>query len=111
MNTHTATTDRTITEVFAYQAKLDLVRVLLEAGEVDEASALLDEIEAENAAREEGESLPVSGVRHDDAHSLRTDRKLLPMEKAPRRFWCICGAGFGVTYDSTARKAYRAHRA
>ena len=57
------------------------------------------------------ESFPMGGVRHDDEHSLLTDRKLLPMEKSERHFWCTCGQGFGRMYDSAARKAYRAHRA
>ena len=52
----------------------------------------------------------VSGVRHDDAHSLRVNRTLPPGAREERTFWCTCGERFGAAFDSPARAAYRAHR-
>lgn len=56
------------------------------------------------------EGVRMSAVKHDDAHSLRVDRVLMPGETALRTFWCTCGHSFGAKFDSPARAAYRAHR-
>lgn len=51
-----------------------------------------------------------SGVKHDEAHSLRTNKSLAPFDKEAREWVCICGHNFGKLYDSTAVTQYRAHR-
>lgn len=49
MNT---TAPRTVSEVIARADRLEEARTLLEAGQIDEAAAILDQVDAHDAARE-----------------------------------------------------------
>lgn len=64
----------------------------------------------ERVTEAKDDGLPMSGVRNDAAHALRVDRTLAWNATEKRTFWCTCGRNFGSLYDTTARRAYRAHR-
>ena len=70
----------------------------------------LEEVGAKMIDATQPKGLRVSGVRHDDAHSLRVDRSIAPGAKEARTFWCTCGHKFSRQYDTLAIRLYRAHR-